>query len=79
MEVYKLEKSEEITVMSPEEAGTQQGGQLQELELPRVLILEKESSEHFRWTHLEQVQHCTDLPPRSHFQSTLNRERRGQG
>ena len=24
--------------------------------------LEKESSEHLKWTHLEQVQHCIDLP-----------------
>ena len=28
----------------------------------RVLNLEKESSEHLKWTHLEQVQHCTGLP-----------------
>ena len=28
----------------------------------RVLNLERESCEHLRWTHLEQVQHCTDLP-----------------
>ena len=67
MKIYKLEESEEeVTVLvgmgSPEEAEMQQGGQLQEGELPRVLNLEKESSEHFKWTHLEQVQHCTDLP-----------------
>ena len=73
VEVYKLEESrEEVTVISSEKAGTQ----LQEGELPRVLNLEKESSEHFRWTDLEQVQHCTDLSARSHFQRTLNRERR---
>ena len=30
-------------------------------EAPRVLNLERESCEHLRWTHLEQVQHCTDL------------------
>ena len=61
MEVYKL-REKEVTVLvgvgSPEVSGTQ----LQEGELPRVLNLEKESSEHFKWTHLEQVQHCTDLP-----------------
>ena len=39
-----------------------QGEPLQEWELPRVLDLERESSEHIRCTHLEQVQHCTDLP-----------------
>ena len=38
------------------------GGQLQESELPRALNSERESCEHLRWTHLEQVQHCTDLP-----------------
>ena len=45
----------------------------------RVLNLERESCEHPRWTHLEQVQHCTDLPPKSHFQHTLSKERWGQG
>ena len=34
--------------------------------MPRVLNLEKESSEHFRWAHLEQVQHCTDLLRKVH-------------
>ena len=28
----------------------------------RALNLERESCEHLRWTYLEQVQHCTDLP-----------------
>ena len=27
-----------------------------------MLNLERESCEHLRWTHLEQVHHCTDLP-----------------
>ena len=57
VEVYKLKESEkEVTVLvgvrSPEKVGTHQGGQLQEWELPRVLNLEKESSKHFKWTHL---------------------------
>ena len=30
--------------------------------VPRALNLARESCEHFRWTHLEQVQHCTELP-----------------
>ena len=30
--------------------------QIQECELPRVLNLERESSEHLRWIHLEQVE-----------------------
>ena len=37
-------------------------GKLQELEMPRALNLERERSEHLRKTHLEQVQHFTDLP-----------------
>ena len=45
----------------PEEAGTQQG-EAPGVKVPRVLNLEKESSEHFKWTHLEQVQHSTYLP-----------------
>ena len=28
----------------------------------RVLNLEKESNEHLKWTHLEQVQNCINLP-----------------
>ena len=47
MEVYQLKESEEkvtvlVDVESPIKAETQQG------ELPRVLNLEKESSEHFK-------------------------------
>ena len=37
-----------VGVGSPEETGTQKGGQLQERELPRVLNLGKKSSEHFK-------------------------------
>ena len=59
LEVYKLEESkEEVVVLvgvgTSEEARTQHREQLQEEELPRVL--EKERSEYFKWTHLEQVQ-----------------------
>ena len=53
------ESEEEVTLL---QVGIEQGGQLQEWELPRVLNLERESCEHLGWTHLEQVQHCTDLP-----------------
>ena len=45
-----------VGVESPEEAKTHQGG-----ELPRVLNLEKERSEHFKGNYLKQVQHCTNL------------------
>ena len=34
---------------------------------------------HLKWTHVDQVQHCTDLSSRSRFQRTLNTEKRGQG
>ena len=56
MGVYKLEESEqEVTVLvGVRIRGTTLG--------VRILNLEKESCEHFKWTHLEQVQHCTDLP-----------------
>ena len=47
------ESEEEVSLL-------QQGKKLQEL--PRALNLERESCEHLRWNHLEQVQHCTDLP-----------------
>ena len=62
-----------VSMGSPEEAGVQQGGQL-----PRVLNLEKESSEHFKWTHLEQVQHCTDLPCQVKFPTHTERGKTGQ-
>ena len=56
VEVYMSEESEEgVTVLW-------KGDQLQERELPRALNLERESCEHLRWTHLKQMQHCTDLP-----------------
>ena len=49
------EFEEEVSVLRLE-------GHLQQWELPRALNLERESCEHLRWIHLEQVQHCTDLP-----------------
>ena len=83
MKRYKLEESEKedrvlVGVGSPK-ARTQPGGQLQIRELPRVLNLEKESSEHPKQTHLEEMQHSLIYPARSHFQRTLSRERWGQG
>ena len=45
----------------PGEAETQQEWQLYEWKLHKALNLKEESSEHLRWTHLEQVQHCIDL------------------
>ena len=46
---------------------------------PRVLNLEKESSEHLKWTHLEQVQHCTDLPRQVTFPPHTEQEKMGPG
>ena len=43
---------------TPVKAKTPQGEPLQKRELHST---EKESSEHLRWTHLEQVHHCADL------------------
>ena len=39
-------------MLSPEETGTKQGEVPGVRELPRLLNLEKESSEHFKWTYL---------------------------
>ena len=54
-------------------------GQLQERELPRALNLERESCEHLRWTHLEQVQHCTDLPCQVTFPAHTEQGKMGPG
>ena len=53
------------------------GEQLQEKKLPRVLNLERENSEHFRRTHLEQVQHCTDLPHQVTFPAHTEQREKG--
>ena len=58
-----------IKVGSPEEPGSLQGRQ------SRVINLEKEKSEHFRWTNLEQVQHCNNLLLHVTFAHTLTRAR----
>ena len=54
-------------------------GQLQECGLSRVLNLERGSCEHFRWIHLEQVQHCTDLPRQVTFPAHTEQGKMGQG
>ena len=46
---------------------------------PRVLNLEKESCEHLRWTHLEQVQRCIDLPHQVTFPSHSEQGKIGPG
>ena len=71
MAVYKLEESEEDeTVLYPEETGGED---------PGVLNSEKESSEHFRRTHLEQVQHCTYLPRQVTFPAQNEQGKTGPG
>ena len=50
------------------------GGKLQECDLPKVLNLERESFEPLRWTHLEQVPHCTDLPRQIIFPAHTEQE-----
>ena len=63
-----LEKSKEgVTVL-------RQGGQL-----PRALNLEWESCEHLQWTHLEQVQHCTDVPRQVTFPAHTEQGKMGPG
>ena len=75
VEVYMSEEFEEggVTVLRPG------GGQLQEWELPRALNLERKSCEHLRWTHLEQVQHCTDLPRQVTFLAHTEQGKMGPG
>ena len=71
MEVYMEEQSKErVTVLR---VGTQQG------EAPRSLNLERESCEHLRWTHLEQVQYCTDLPHQVTFPVHTEEGKMGPG
>ena len=67
------EESEEgVTVL-------RQGGKLQECELPRALKLDRKSCEHLRGTHLEQVQHCTDLPHQITFPAHTEQGKIGPG
>ena len=39
----------------------------------------EESCEHLRWTHLEQAQHCTDLPRQVTFPVHTEQGKMGQG
>ena len=55
------------------------GGKLQERELPRALNWDTESCEHFRWTYLEQAQHCTDLPRQVTFPVHSEQGKMGPG
>ena len=48
-------------------------------QLPRALNWDKESCKHLRWTHLEQVQHCTDLPRQVTFPAHTEQGKMGPG
>ena len=48
-------------------------------DLARALNSERESCEHLRWTHLEQVQHCTDLPRQVIFPAHTEQGKMGPG
>ena len=80
MEVYKLvESEEEVTVLvgveSPEEAGRAAPGVKSCLEF----LIWKKRREHVNWTHLEQVQHCTDLPLQVTFPALTEQEKTRPG
>ena len=46
---------------------------------PRVLNWERKSCEHLRWTHLEQVLHCADLPCQVTFPANTEQGKMGPG
>ena len=46
---------------------------------PRALNWDKESCEYLRWTHLEQAQHCTDLPRQVTFPVHTEQGKMGPG
>ena len=72
VEVDKLEESEEgVAVLRV--------GDIADGATSRVLNLEMESCEHLGWTHLEQVQHCTDLPRQVAFPAHTERGKIGPG
>ena len=63
------ESEERVTVL-------RQGGAAPRV---RALNLDRESCEHLRWTHLEQVQHCTDLPRQVLFPVHTEQGKMGPG
>ena len=46
---------------------------------PTALNLERKSCKQYRWTHLEQVQHCTDLPHQVTFPAHTKQGKMGAG
>ena len=49
------------------------------MRVAKSLNLERESSEHLRCTHLQQVQHCTDLPRQITFLAHTKQGKMGPG
>ena len=45
----------------------------------KILNLDRESCEHLRWTHLEQVQHSTDLLRQVTFPAHIEQGKMGPG
>ena len=54
-------------------------GKAPRVRLPRALNLDRESCEHLGLTHLEQVQHCTDLSRQVTFPAHTEQEKMGPG
>ena len=66
------ESKEGVTVL-------QQGGAAPRVRATRALNLERKSCKHLRWTHLEQVHHCTDLPRQITFPAHTEQGKMGPG
>ena len=59
--------------------GHSRGGAAARMRAVRVLNFERKSCEHLRWTHLEQVQHCIDLPHQVTFPAYTEQGKMGPG
>ena len=69
VKVYRSEESEEeVTVLRVETKQVEDSSNS-----------ERESCEHLRWIHLEQVQHCTDLPRQVTFPAHTEQGKMGPG
>ena len=64
------ESKEEVTVLR---VGMQRQGSSESFEFGEGKF------DHLRWTHLEQVQHCTDLPCQVTFPAHTEQGRMGPG
>ena len=71
-EVYISEESEE-------EVAVLRQGKAPRVRAAKSSEFERESCEHLRWTHLEQVQHCTDLPRHVTYPAHTEQGKMGPG